>query len=181
MIRTLNEIESLVLKAARGAGIPLGHDEDLAAAARYLAGTAPEKLGELTAALPGPHVIVTLTDNGTTIADARVAMAGPMALDLIICGKKQVCLTNLDAPAVFQAMVDLSIYNSRLKAVVDVDGRDVTLAASDTATAVPPQSGPVDVTDADWETWAIYAAKTYVPASDGSRISGAGAGLTDND
>jgi len=38
-----------------------------------------------------------------------------------------------------------------------------------------------DVADGDWSEIGALAARTYVPASEQSRLAGAGAGLTDND
>lgn len=40
---------------------------------------------------------------------------------------------------------------------------------------------PVTVDDALWQDLQTFAARTYVPASDRSRLMGAGAGLSDND
>ena len=43
------------------------------------------------------------------------------------------------------------------------------------------QSGRCQITIADWETLVALAFKSYVPASEESRMHGAGAGLLDND
>ena len=40
---------------------------------------------------------------------------------------------------------------------------------------------PDDTSDTGWDRLTALAHKTYVPASDQSRLHGAGAGLTDND
>ena len=42
-------------------------------------------------------------------------------------------------------------------------------------------TGPVDIEDEIWEGLSTFAHRTYVPASEASRLKGAGAGLTDND
>ena len=56
--------------------------------------------------------------------------------------------------------------------------------------ALAPVGGDVDVLIAaerckvdpgDWQKLGVYAALTYVPETDASRMAGAGAGLTDND
>jgi hypothetical protein len=39
----------------------------------------------------------------------------------------------------------------------------------------------VDIGDEIWEALSAFAHRTYVPASEASRLKGAGAGLTDND
>lgn len=41
--------------------------------------------------------------------------------------------------------------------------------------------GAVDIADEIWEALSAFAHRTYVPASEASRLKGAGAGLTDND
>ncbi len=41
--------------------------------------------------------------------------------------------------------------------------------------------GPVDIADEIWEALSVFAHRTYVPATEASRLKGAGAGLTDND
>lgn len=41
--------------------------------------------------------------------------------------------------------------------------------------------GPVDIADEIWEGLSALAHRTYVPATEASRLKGAGAGLTDND
>lgn len=43
------------------------------------------------------------------------------------------------------------------------------------------QPGAVDIADEIWEALSAFAHRTYVPASEASRLKGAGAGLTDND
>jgi hypothetical protein len=40
---------------------------------------------------------------------------------------------------------------------------------------------PVETSDFGWDRITELARRTYVPASDQSRLRGAGAGLTDND
>ncbi|WP_108881368.1 DUF3726 domain-containing protein [Anderseniella sp. Alg231-50] len=41
--------------------------------------------------------------------------------------------------------------------------------------------GAVDIADEIWEALSAFAHRTYVPATEASRLKGAGAGLTDND
>jgi hypothetical protein len=42
-----------------------------------------------------------------------------------------------------------------------------------------PRMRPVEISGADWAVWESYAAQTYDPVPEASRLSGAG--LTDND
>ena len=55
----------------------------------------------------------------------------------------------------------------------------LTALLGDPAAALPP--GPVEVDDALWSALDRLAARTYVAATEGSRLAGAGAGTTDND
>lgn len=43
------------------------------------------------------------------------------------------------------------------------------------------ETGAVDIDDTGWARLSEFAFRSYVPESDASRLSGAGAGLTDND
>ena len=54
----------------------------------------------------------------------------------------------------------------------------VLLTAEERPVPVPSRC---DVDPMDWQVLGKYAALTYVPETDASRLAGAGAGLTDND
>jgi hypothetical protein len=53
--------------------------------------------------------------------------------------------------------------------------------SSDKASAIEERQLRAEVNDNAWELLERYAHRTYVPASEASRLAGAGAGLTDND
>lgn len=169
----------MVMKAARGAGVPLGHCEDLALAAGYLAATDPVRLACLTAALAGPHraVVTDLTAQVVMIPDARAAMAGPVAADLLRIGSAKIVLQNIDAPRLviaFCAVQNICVDHN-------FEGADLVLQCSDRPAPVTPKASAVTVSAQLWAHLSDLAARTYVPASDASRLAGAGAGLTDND
>lgn len=181
MKRSLTEAEALLLKAARGAGVPAGHTDDFARAGRYLLATDPQAADQLLLALAGPHVPASLSDDGKTIAPACAVMAGPLALDLMICGASRIVLQDVDAPAVVRAMLALACAERGLLAQAVASGRDITLARC-VAPAMPVfHGGHVKVPVAVWEGLETLAARTFVPATLASRLAGAGAGLTDND
>lgn len=121
MIRSGAEIRAEVLKAARGAGLPLGVAEDLA----LLAETLPDD----------------------DLARLAQMIAEPARHDTLI----EACLDQ------------------------DMTGQN---ALFDNVTA---QTGARDVAEATWSLLSTLAARTYVPESDTSRQSGAGAGDIDND
>jgi len=55
------------------------------------------------------------------------------------------------------------------------------IEASEVTAVGRPYLGAVAVADDLWQRASSHAAKTYVPATEASRLKGAGAGLTDND
>lgn len=174
MKRSLNEISGMVAKAARGAGVPLGHCDDIGAAAAHLAATDPLRLDCVIGALSGPHVPVDM--DGARFRNARAAMAGPIAIDAILAGAEEVTLENIDAPRLVLAMCA-----ARGVAVAQrSEGTDLILNAKNEA-VTPPAASSVTVSDLSWDQLSTLAAKTYVPATEASRLAGAGAGLTDND
>ncbi|SEV92595.1 hypothetical protein SAMN04488515_0260 [Cognatiyoonia koreensis] len=174
MILSRNEVGATLFKAARGQGMPLGHaDVFVAAAVRALA----DKEGvseQITTALRGPHL-------APDFRASRVAMAGPVAIDALMCGENAILLECVDAPSVLFAMVENSILMSGLQVEIEVDEARIVLRQVTEAAARPITPGPIKVPDTDWDLWQRWAALTYVPESDASRIGGAGAGLTDND
>lgn len=178
-MRSQNEVCGMVIKAARGAGVPLGHCEDLALAAGYLAATDPVRLACLTEALTGPHAVV-LADwspQVVQITDARAVMAGPVAVDALRAGASTVELQNIDAPRLVIALC------AAQNMCVDhrFEGADLIIKLGDGPAPVPPTASAITVSGQLWTYLSDLAARTYVPASDASRLAGAGAGLTDND
>lgn len=157
MKRSLNETGGMIHKAARGAGLPLGHADDLAAAGvRYVAtgGAA----AEITRDLRSPD---------------GVWLRGPQLIDNVLVSDQPV--TYAQCPSA-QLMVAMAVQRG---ITASIDGQAVVLSP---ATAKPaPLAGPINVSEADWRDWSDLAARTYVPATEESRSAGAGAGLTDND
>jgi len=142
MIRSLNEIQGLVLKAARGAGAPLGIAEDLSESVPFaLASNALETIADILSA-----------------GNLTPLLADIAAIDAGLCGH--------DAPPL--PATGASLY--------------AALAASRGLTALPQAiTNAHPVKDRLWARLQKLAARTYVPASQASRATGAGAGLTDND
>jgi hypothetical protein len=151
MKRSINEIQGMVLKAARGAGVPLGVGEDLARAVPFFI--------ESNALQEVAHLI----DGACTEAQA--------AIDDAITG----------SPAPPPAKTSMTALNCLAAAQgLTFDFKDGVLHLSSNP-PMTPATGPQTVPDALWAQLETWAAKTYVPASEASRLSGAGAGLTDND
>jgi len=169
----LNEIGSMVQKAARGAGIPLGQAEDLGRIAIYLAGTGGD-VSAVTRALQEPSTTVDMiwSSDIVSVTSGPAALIGAIIRDAFAMGYDTAVLADLDhAPLVDAFLAECGV-------ALKWDGR--TLTRSDT-TVQQPACKPVAIPAADWDIWGAYAAKTYVPETDASRLAGAGAGLTDND
>ena len=58
---------------------------------------------------------------------------------------------------------------------------DVTISLIDTRIAGDTLSQRGYPAEKTWQTLNLYAARTYAPATEESRLKGAGAGLSDND
>jgi len=100
---------------------------------------------------------------------------------------------NLPCASVQIAWDNASIIANRVEA--SVEGTVISTSVVTTVQITPLQSsnldagkithssqlGPVDIADEIWEALSAFAHRTYVPASEASRLKGAGAGLTDND
>ena len=67
----------------------------------------------------------------------------------------------------------------------EAEAGDIDLSmsiAQDTGSLPPPlATGPITIAEDIWAELDVLAAHSYVPATDASRLSGAGAGLSDND
>lgn len=181
MICSRSEAFALLLKAGTGAGLPLGCAEDLAVAMVVSPAPVWEVLPD---ALSGAFTINVPDEiDGQLVYDrSRVALDGPAAIDAALCGQ-DVYLGNLDAPLILMmlARVAEEATDRSFEYLFDDEG-GVLLRVSDNPTT--PFERPTDraeIPDNVWGMLNILAAKTYVPESEASRVSGAGAGLTDND
>ena len=179
MIRSHNEIVAMALKAARGAGVPFGLAEDFARAVGVLALSAPQDLACVGTALGSSFADLSISGGeALVIAPAPVIMAAPMAIDALRSGTVKVVLQDVDALPLLRSYLSVVQEDFDLTLTLGADGETIT-AGGDAWPLYAPQ--PVEV-DADvWAAWNMLAARTYVPATEASRLAGAGAGLTDND
>ena len=153
-----NEIEGLVLKAARGGALPTGLGEDLASATAFL---------DLARLSQCP-------------CSSGAAAAIPSAIDLVMVAKGPQTVTADHAlieayVAVAEAQTGQTLIWQRTEngAVIErLDG------------AAPKDHAPLgrrDIPDTLLAHLKEMGAKMLVPETDASRLAGAGAGLTDND
>ena len=179
MKRSAGELQAMVLKAALGAGLPLGHAEDLAVAAGYLARVDPGGLAELQVVLRPPHHVP--RDFGPVLAVTSVAAAGPGLIDRVRAGQPPVALHQIDGPRLLAALVACANHRAPLTLHLRQDGRVVVLEPGPKAILPMPIRGQPDIDPVLWDFLSGLAARTTVPSTAASRQSGAGAGLLDLD
>ena len=192
MIVSLNEVEVMATKAANGAGRPWGLAQEAGMAAAAL-----EAMG-----LPGARFLLSLleaTDGEVALRGRCPVLEGAHLSDL---GGREVPVSfeamhqpMLLAPFVMQAGVAAAISWPGCEVDVQADGLTVRgeavspaspvnvriEASAGSVPSIRPKPGAVDIAGEIWEALGRFAHRTYVPATEASRLKGAGAGLTDND
>ncbi len=166
MICSQNEIVAVIYKAAIGSGLAVGIAQDLAQA------------GALLCAEGKPGVALAIESFDEDVA------SWCSAFDLLACGSQTEVTVVLEAAAdVLWALGVLAgrAYGITYHHEVASGTAVVTCVAGAPAAWIAGSTGAVEVAEADLERAHALAHKTYVPATEASRISGAGAGLTDND
>jgi hypothetical protein len=197
MTPSLNEIQVECKKAARGAGLPWGLAEEVGQAMAWLAGQGIDALPVLLdylEALPDRDASGDPIRAGTWIADQAKRLAEGESLSVAEIRQPILVLP-------FMAMAARSIgrpiglthrdgdWMVSSAALPEQDLREVTALHSVTcragtaaADAAPSVSAPrLDIDDLVWQRLKDLAQRTYVPATEQSRLLGAGAGSIDND
>jgi hypothetical protein len=159
MTRSMNEVMVLATKAARGAGAPPAQAAQFgaAAAAHLAAGRDVRSLHKALIALPdGP--IIALPLEILRIAETILARGPLQSADIDLV----------------QSYVSTLPYQAHLSRehLLELD-------LTKPATRIPVQR--IELPDELYVEWSRLAARMLVPESDASRLSGAGAGLSDND
>lgn len=179
--RSIAEVQALLMKAGLGAKLPLGHAQDFSGLAAGLMSD-PKLFAMAAAALEGPHLPVRFegTSEHMVIDAARIAMAAPAMTDAFVCGASRVVLHDLDWPQLLWPVLKRAEHIYRI--TLDIHRPDAhTVMVSKAEKGLQPLGEPQPVPLLPLARLEGLAAKTYVPSSDASRLSGAGAGLQDND
>ena len=163
---SLGELEALCLKAARGAGFPWGLAEDTGRAVRWLQARGENGAGSLVALL-----------EATDGAERTIKSGCPIAIGTFLS----------DCPINKSMQFDL-VHAPELLAPF-LDGMARFEVGEPQVTVTPETHAPSDPThtraDLTPDTYARldrFAQRTYAPATEASRLAGAGTGgLTDND
>lgn len=199
MIVSLNEVESIALKAARGAGYSWGMAEEAGQAARWLAERRQPWGAALVALFDDRRGGVCPIALGTRLSDDAEAVIGPQTTVLGTIVEPLLLLPFLQPAARSQGTpLVLSAETFSVRAgdrEVALQVRDAQALSGQRACALARATGPTPVTmhpliplrggvaldDRLWHRLQTFAARTYVPDSATSRLKGAGAGLVDTD
>lgn len=212
---SLNEIETMSKRAARGAGLSWGIAEEAGKSARWLATRGlfgPERLADLLVhhdQHPYADLAPSDTDDiwkapagvlspliaGATLSDKALDIAKGRVIELAET-REPLWLVPYAAGAVSLTGAAISIAWDDVVMVLSekgewIEGHQNALTVSRTAGVHCQKGGqfhaptvmtraPDNVSPAAWSRLAAFAERTYAPATDASRLSGAGAGLTDN-
>ncbi len=207
MIVSLNEADVMAAKAARGAGRPWGLAQEAGRAASALEALrlpgAACLLDVLNATDGVPCEELRPGSTQTACWQAEIPMCpllvGAFISDLGALSQK-VMLRQVRSPLLlvpFCLMAFDNVVFNWSDCTIRTSGDGIS-AQGDPKTAIADQvsidgsaparetthswqRGAVDIADEIWEALSAFAHRTYVPASEASRLKGAGAGLTDND
>lgn len=213
MTWSLNEIESLSRKAARGAGYSWGLAEDVGKAVRWLeARTLPGAAALVTHLTAGdgqdlaPQTPRIAPDGWTAPGDVICPiLAGTMLADGMTAGQSTpLTLSNLRSPVLLLPFLAWMAEAQDRTVGLQLAGTALTVSASGDLTAsapipapemasltlrfgavaeglTPPEDLRSRCSDETVNALSAFAAHTYAPATEESRLAGAGAGLSDND
>ncbi|MEP1442622.1 MAG: DUF3726 domain-containing protein [Hyphomicrobiales bacterium] len=206
---SLNEISATLRKAAVGSGFDVGRAQDIAAAGCWLISSGYDGAGAVLKAIEAGPQPISFDGENSHFQNVHVASCGLAAVDIVEGSERFVVSYNpLDVPELLLGFVGVAsaandndytiAFGSKGGVLLCVEP-DTSLddffgdkAAKMTLWTVrqgvviskDDQISQEDEHRMDLETWVKLldlAQKTYVPASEASRLSGAGAGLVDND
>jgi hypothetical protein len=190
MTMSLNEVEAMARKAARGAGFEWGLAEDAGKATRWLCAHGQD----------GVAVAVAVFTNGAA-AESTLACGAALSDRAADLRDGSIELQNLADPLFLMPFAAMAAQT--LRATVEVecdgcraltDGKSLTLIGdfpeiasalsirlADSVLGAERASSRARPNPSDWAELETLAKRTYAPATDESRLKGAGAGLSDND
>lgn len=169
MIVSSNELQMLVLKACRGVGIPMAQAQEVAVALVKTPDALEALLPHLAQPIKTAHYDFS---EGLTVHEASLLRDFSACADAAALGVQPVRICGM-------AACDLAHALARSRGLsIAADGADVVFTGSE---AARPEVSRGVVAPEIWQQVSNFAALTYVPETDASRLGGAGAGLSDND
>lgn len=182
---SLNEIDALVRKAARGAGLSWGLAEEAGKAARRLAGAGEDGLALLADTLEARRD--GRLSSRLVVDRTRFGAADGLPIDPLVLGPSLADhafllddgMLEVEGPVAAPALLTPFLAAAAIRIENDGTAERLRLTRGAAQAAAPVR--PVFLPPALKRRLEALAALTYVPASERSRATGAGAGLNDND
>lgn len=216
MTFSLNEIEAMGKRAARGAGLPWGLAEEAGKAARWLTAhdlPGSELLAELLTRNDGKNYDALAPVSADGVWQARTGRLCPLISGVALCDRASEIAAGREiefGPIIFPVLLapfaagvakltgaaaELSWAGAVMTftsegVAIDADDAAVTTRWADSGrcrraentVVASPTGTPGRAVDAEtWSRLSAFAHRTFAPATEASRLAGAGAGLTDND
>ena len=164
-----NELQMAALKACRGIGLPIVQAQEVAAAVAASPKAIPSFLKYLSEPLQRADFDFT---NGVEVKNANILQDFSVCADAAISGTPSVVIRDVDRCELIIALA------KHRGVMVNTQSKDLSITDG-TGSKLLFERCDIDAND--WTAIGRYAALTYVPETDQSRLDGAGAGLSDND
>lgn len=206
---SLNEITATLRKAAIGSGFDVGRAQDIAEAGCWLISSGRDGAGVVLQAIEAGPQLINFDGENSHFHNVHVASCGLGAVDIVEGSDRfVVSFDPLDVPELMLGFIGVAsgANDNDYTLAFGSKGGVLLCVEPDTSlddffgdkaakmTLLTVRQGAIISQDdqanqdegyrIDLETWVKLldlAHKTYVPASEASRLSGAGAGLVDND
>lgn len=208
MNRSLNEIEATAKRAARGAGYSWGLAEEASKATRWLSRHGQDGVAALALLLdkgfaqPADHRPLAADEVWQSNGDLCPLAAGAFLSD---CAQHlrsgPVAMRRVAMPLLILPFAANAASELRCCMRVEIDGQiavtdgdhllcpdrlpelaeRITVQTSETAPSWRTRRAQMRPDPDSWDRLAMLAHRTYAPATEESRLRGAGAGLSDND
>jgi len=165
-----NELQMTVLKACRGVGLPIAQAQEVAAAVA----ASPEAIPDLLRHLNNPFKKKADFDftNGLKVKNIIILRDFSVCADAALCGTSPVIIHDIVKCEMITA---LAKYRG---VTVSIQSNDLSISSGIMSELLFERH---NLNTEEWKAIGNYAALTYVPETDKSRLDGAGAGLSDND
>ena len=164
-----NELQMAALKACRGIGLPIAQAQEVAAAVAASPKAIPDFLKYLSQPLQRADFNFS---NGVEVKNANILRDFAVCADAAISGAPYVVIQDIEKSELIIALA------KHRGVVVNTQSKDLSITDG-TGSKLLFERCEIDAND--WTAIGRYAALTYVPETDQSRLDGAGAGLSDND
>ena len=164
-----NELQMAVLKACCGIGLPIAQAQDVAAAVAASPQAIPDFLKYLSQPLQGADFDFS---DGLEVKNANILRDFAVCADAAIFATSSVVIRDIDKCELIIALA------KHRGVMVNTQSNNLRISKGIASELLFERC---DIDANDWTAIGQYAALTYVPETDQSRLDGAGAGLSDND